>query len=107
MSAMGVIRVLAGLYLIGLQLVAGAASLADKFTLGVSHYFDHFDPEQQPWEPGQNLNFEEVFKNYQYYEIVLDRDGKEIMVNQYIQGNKTISEKYRRSLDGALQKINK
>ncbi|MDD5323314.1 MAG: hypothetical protein PHD43_22420 [Methylococcales bacterium] len=106
---MGVIRVIAGLCLIGLQLelVAGAASLADKFTPGVSHYFDHFDSGLRPWEPGQNLNFEEVFKNYQYYEIVLDRDGKEIMVNQYIQGNKTISEKYLRLPDGALQKINK
>jgi len=100
---MGVIRAIAGLYLIGLQLVAGAASLAE-FTPGVSHYFDHFDPEQQPWEPGQNLNFEEVFKNYQYYEIVLDRDGKEIMVNQYIRGNKAISEKYLRLPDGALRK---
>ncbi|HUW26809.1 MAG TPA: hypothetical protein VMW07_09845 [Gallionella sp.] len=94
----------AAFYLFTLMPVAGAASLTDKLTPGMPHYFDSFNAGQQPWEPGQPLNIEEVFKNYQYYEIVLDRDGKGIMVNQYIRGNKTGSEKHMILPDGSLQK---
>lgn len=91
---MSIVRAIAVLCLLGLPLAADAASLADKFTPGTSYYYDNFNPGQQPWELGQDLNFEEVFKNYQYYEIVLDRNGKEITVNRYIRGDRASSEKY-------------
>ncbi len=81
-----------------------AASLSDKFEPETPYYFDHFDPRKAPWEPGQALNFEEVFKNYQYYEIVLGRDGKMITVNQYIRGVKSSSEKFFELPDGSLRK---
>lgn len=97
-------RVVAAFCLFTLMPAAGAASLADKLTPGMPHYFDSFDAGQRPWEPGQHLNIEEVFKNYQYYEIVLDRDSKGIVVNQYIRGSKAGSEKYRVLPDGSLQK---
>src|SRR3989338_2047954 len=96
--------IVAALHLLVSPFAASAASLADKFTPETPYYFDSFDPGQQPWKPGQHLNIEEVFKNYQYYEIVLDQNGKEITVNQYIRGVRTGSEKYLELPDGSLRK---
>ena len=81
-----------------------AASFADKFTPGTLYYFNDFDPGQRPWEPGQFLNFEEVFKNYQYYEIVFNQDGSEITVSRYLRGSKEGSEKYFILPDKSLRK---
>ncbi|MFZ2300427.1 MAG: hypothetical protein WAW10_00995 [Gallionella sp.] len=101
---MGVVCIVAMFYLLSLSFAASAASLVGKMAPGISYYYEYFDPGQRPWKPGGNLNIEEVFKNYQYYEIVLDDDGKEITVDQYIQGNKAGSEKYLVLPDGSLQK---
>ncbi len=97
-------RIIATFCLAALSLSANAVLPAAVPEPGVSHYYDHFDPGQQPWTPGQHLNIEEVFKNYQYYEIVADRDGKGITVNHYIRGSKVNSAKYRVLPDGSLQK---
>ena len=91
-------------FLCMLPVASGAASLAEKLTPGESYYFDSFNSKRQPWVPGQPLNIEEVFKNYQYYEIMLDRNGEELSVSHYIQGVKKESEKYRVLPDGSLQK---
>ena len=104
LSMLNAIRVVAAFCLLTLTSAAGAASLADKLAPGMPHYFDSFDATQRPWEPGQPLNIEEVFKNYQYYEILLDRDGKAIVVNRYLRGSKAASEKYLVLPDGSLQK---
>lgn len=74
----------------------------DKLKLGSKYYFDSFDPEQKPWNPGRDLNIEEVFKNYQYVEIVLDHDGRGITVTHFIQGNKKDTAKYLLMPDGSL-----
>ena len=97
-------RIVAVFCLLVLPFEADAASLGDKFKPGTPYYYDNFDPGQRPWEPGRNLNIEEVFNNYQYYEIVLDQDGKEITVNQYIRGDRSGSEKYLVLPDGSLRK---
>lgn len=73
---------------------AGAASLAEKFQPGVPYYFENFDPAMKPWEPGQDLNIEEVFKNYIYYEIIFDPSGREITVNRYLQNRKEKSDRF-------------
>jgi hypothetical protein len=73
---------------------ASAVLLIDKFIPGTPYYFDHFDPGQKPWEPGQYLNIEEVFKNYLYFEIVFDPDGKGFTVYRYLRGSKEVTEKY-------------
>lgn len=104
MGIVSVVHVIAVLCLFGLSPATGAASLADKFSPGTPYYFGSFDPVQRPWEPERNLNIEEVFKNYQYYEIMLDQGGKEITVSQYIRGNKVGSEKYLVLPDGSLRK---
>ncbi|MEO8333018.1 MAG: hypothetical protein ABI479_11355 [Gallionella sp.] len=97
-------HVLAALLLFSLPHAGIAASLADKFTPGTSYYFDEFDPEQNTWEPGQYLNIEEVFKHYQYYEIVFDQDGKGITVNRYLHGSRERSERYLIMPDKSLRK---
>lgn len=99
-----VVRAVAALCLIVPASAVGAAPFAEKFTPETAYYFDHFDPGEQPWKPGQHLNFEEVFKNYQYYELMLDRDGREMTVIQYIRGGKAGSEKYLVLPDGSLRK---
>lgn len=91
-------------YLLALPFAASAASLADIMTPELPNYYEDFDPGLRPWRPGEDLNVEEIYKNYQYYEIVLNRDGREITVNEYIKGDKTSSEKYIVLPDGSLQK---
>jgi hypothetical protein len=97
-------HILAAILLLVFPNAASAASLADKFTPGTPYYFDHFDPGQKPWEPGQYLNIEELFKNYQYFEIVFDQDGKGITVYRYLRGSKEDNEKYLVLPDKSLQK---
>jgi len=87
-----------------LPLCAQAASLAARFMPGVPYYFEDFEPQQKPWAPPRNLNFEEVFKNYQYYEIVVETDGSQMTVQHFIQGRKINSEMYEILPDGALRK---
>jgi hypothetical protein len=87
-------QILAALFLFALPCAVSAASLADRFTPGTPYYFNDFSPGQKQWDPGQHLNFEEVFKNYQYYEILFDQDGKGITVNRFLRGSRESSEKY-------------
>ena len=81
-----------------------AGTLEDRFTPGISYYYDDFESGIKPWEPGQSLNFEEVFKNYQYYEIIFDQDGEGITVNRYLRGSKESSERYFIMPDDSLRK---
>jgi hypothetical protein len=83
--------------------VAQAGEL--PFSPDTPHYFEHFDPQQQPWQPGHGLNVEEVFKNYQYYEIRFVKNSREIQVNHYVQGRKEGSERYLVKPDGTLEKL--
>jgi hypothetical protein len=94
----------AALLLLTTAVAVGAAPDVhpDKLKPGSKYYFDNFDPEQKPWNPGRDLNIEEVFKNYQYVEIVLDQDGRGITVTYFIQGSKKNTAKYLLMPDGAL-----
>lgn len=91
--------VLAALFSFG----ACAASLAEKFEPGTPYYFENFDPAMKPWDPGQGLNIEEVFKNYLYYEIIFDKSGHELTVNRYLRNGKERSDRYLIRDDGALE----
>lgn len=71
---------------------------------GETYYFDSFDPTLKPWSPpGEGLNIEEVYKNYLYYEVVVDKTGRGITVNSYIQNTKDRSNKYLIRPDGSLE----
>ena len=82
---------------------AGASDL--PFAPDTPYYFEHFYPQQKPWQPGHGLNIEEVFKNYQYYEIRFLKNGGEIQVTHYVQGSKEGSERYRIKPDGTLEQL--
>lgn len=83
-----------------------AAPTVLSFEPDTPHYFDHFDPEQKPWQPGQTLNIEEVFKNYQYYEIRFLKQGSEIQVQRYKHNQRDSGGRYRIMPDGTLEIIN-
>ena len=87
-----------------LALGAGVEEYPEILTPGSKYYFDGFDPKGKPWVVGKPLNIEEVFKNYQYVEIVVDHDGKAITVIQYIQGSKRETVRYQVMPGGALRK---
>ncbi|MBZ0104165.1 MAG: hypothetical protein K8H84_00910 [Sulfuricella denitrificans] len=91
--------------LAGLALTLNTASAGQSFAPDTPHYFDHFDPDQKPWQPGQALNIEEVFKNYQYYEIRFLKQGTEIQVRRYINNNPDGGGRYRILPDGSLDAI--
>ncbi|MDP2961681.1 MAG: hypothetical protein Q8N54_02910 [Sulfurimicrobium sp.] len=86
-------------------LTVNVASAETSYDPDTPHYFEHFDPEQKPWKPGQALNIEEVFKNYQYYEIRFLKQGAEIQVQRYIQNQRGVGERYRIMPDGSLEKV--
>ena len=94
---------------VALMLAAMAPAEAEPRDLGLeaggTYYYDHFDPLQKPWMPGSALNIEEVFKNYQYYEIKVDGDGSRIQVQQYVQGQAQVPRRYRLGDDGSLEEI--
>jgi len=96
--------ILAALLLFSLPHAASAESTANKYIPGTPYYFSDFDPAQRPWQPGQHLNIEEVFKNYQYFEIVFDQGGKGITVYRYLRGNREVGEKYLLLPDNSLQR---
>jgi hypothetical protein len=86
-----------------------ACAVADEppFEPDTPYYFDHFDPRQTPWQPGHGLNIEEVFKNYQYYEIRFMKNMREIRVIHYVQGRDEGIERYRIQSDGTLGKLSR
>ncbi|MBI4936773.1 MAG: hypothetical protein HY846_00885 [Nitrosomonadales bacterium] len=84
--------------------MAGQVCAGERFVPGMPYYFDVFDPAQKPWKPGYDLNYEEVFKNYQFYEIIFSPSGTEMTVNRYIHNNKTDSERYQINPDGSLSR---
>lgn len=80
------------------------ANADTRFQPGATYYFDAFDPTQKPWNPGFDLNYEEVFKNYEYYEIVFSSSGKEFTVNRYLRNSKKDSEQYHLNPDGSISR---
>ena len=92
--------VIAVLFWVG---ASAASSFAEKFQPGVPYYFDNFDPAMKPWSPGQDLNIEEVFKHYIYYEIIFDQSGREITVNRYLQNRRERSDRFLVRPDRSLE----
>lgn len=91
--------------LASLALSVNASSAELSLEPDTPHYFENFDPGQKPWQPGQALNIEEVFKNYQYFEIRFLNGGAEIQVRRYIQNQREGETRYSVMPDGSLAKI--
>lgn len=75
---------------------------ADDFVPDTPYLFETFDPQQRPWTPGRDMNIEEVFKNYEYFEVVFGRDGGLLKVSTIRQGKRSEVRYFRRLPDGGL-----
>lgn len=60
------------------------AQTALRLEPGVPYYVDEFDASPVPWRPAEERNYEEVFKNHEYYELVLGRDRRTLVVTRYL-----------------------
>ena len=69
---------------------------------GEIRYYDTFDPARVPWEPDEEKNIEEVFKNYRYFSI--ERDDDRLAVTEYLHGRAEPVQQYRIDSTGRLQK---
>lgn len=87
--------------------VARAASAASTHTFepGIPYYFDELNSESVPWQPGPERNLEEVFKNYQYFEMVFDDDGRIFTARRYIKGTIHDEQRFRVLDTGGLQAL--
>jgi mono/diheme cytochrome c family protein/WD40 repeat protein len=51
-----------------------------------SHYYTEFNSGLNPWQAPEEKNFEEVFKNYEYFAIVYSNGGADLEVSRYVKG---------------------
>jgi len=57
-------------------------------------YFNDFRHSTYPWKESECLNYEEVFKNFQFYESTLDQKSRTLTVKFYKQGQVVEIKKY-------------
>lgn len=69
---------------------------------GASYFTDEFDATHVPWWPGPERNVEEVFKNFEYFEIVLGQDRGTISVMRHRIGHEPETKKFTLSPTGGL-----
>jgi mono/diheme cytochrome c family protein/DNA-binding beta-propeller fold protein YncE len=50
------------------------------------HYYTEFDSDLHPWQAAEEKNFEEVFKNYEFFAIAYTNGGADLEVSHYIKG---------------------
>jgi mono/diheme cytochrome c family protein len=53
---------------------------------GSPHYYTEFNSGLRPWQAPEEKNFEEVFKNYEFFAIVYTNEGEDLEVSHYIRG---------------------
>ncbi len=70
---------------------------------GETRYYDEFDPQRVPWQPAEERNIEEVFKNYRYFAIAVE--GNELTVAEYVQGKPAPARHFRIDQEGRLQEL--
>lgn len=77
---------------------------AQSFEPDTPYLFESFNPQQKPWNPGRDMNIEEVFKNFEYFEVIFGRDGV-LKVSTIRQGKRSDVRFYRRLPDGGLMPV--
>ncbi len=62
----------------------------ETFPVGSHCYLIEFEPAQFPWKEAECLNYEEVFKNYAYFEARSDSSAQPITVKvgRFVRGKK-------------------
>ncbi len=89
--------------LLSALLPAKDSSAAYKCRPDSPYYFSEFNPAS--WNPDSELNYEEVYKNYDYFEAFFNRSCDEITVKRYVTGQQSSIERYRLNADGSLSKM--
>lgn len=69
-----------------------------------ARYYAEFDPARRPWQPATELNFEEVYQRYEYFEI-RDAAGGTLAVTHHQRGQPPRTVRYQRQPDGALRTL--
>ena len=94
---------LVAIFLSQFFLVTVNVSAAGKCRHDIPYYFSEFNPSS--WKVENELNYEEVYKNFEYFEVIFNKSCEEITVKRYKKGAFDSSEKYRINADASLQKI--
>lgn len=81
-------------------LLPAAASAADAG----ARYYAEFDPARRPWKPATELNYEEVYQRYEYFEI-RDTAGDMLAVTHHQRDQPPRTVRYQRQPDGALRAL--
>jgi mono/diheme cytochrome c family protein/DNA-binding beta-propeller fold protein YncE len=66
------------------------------------HYYTEFDPGLSPWRAPEEKNYEEVFKNYEFFAIVRSEDGADLSVSHYLKGAVADVSRWHLQPDGSL-----
>jgi mono/diheme cytochrome c family protein len=96
----------AWLILAGLFCSTAASADTGGSAVESPRYYSEFDPDRKPWKPAQELNLEEVFKNYQYYAIEYGAGRRWLTVTHYINGAVAGVTAWRVDEDGSLKAAN-
>jgi len=65
-----------------------------KITPGISYYSNEYSTENGVSQLGEEMNLEEVYQNYNYYEAVFDEQERMVVFKAYKQGSIEFSETY-------------
>jgi hypothetical protein len=69
---------------------------------GTLHYYTEFNAEQVPWQAPEEKNFEEVFKNYEFFAIVYSNAGRDLEVSRFVNGSVADISHWQLQPDGSL-----
>jgi len=69
---------------------------------GIFYYADEYEIEGNVARPGEERNYEEVFKNYNYYEAAYDEHRRIILFRSYKKGDIEWEELYSYHPEGGL-----
>ena len=94
--------ILAAIFLSQFFLVTVNVSAAGKCRHDIPYYFSEFNPSS--WKVENELNYEEVYKNFEYFEVFFNKSCDEVTVKRYKKGEFDSSEKYKVDSDGTIQK---
>ena len=93
---------------LSLLLLAGTTDVAlsrpEIIKPGLSYYADDFTTEDNISELGEEKNYEEVFKNYEYYEATYNKQKRPAMFRIYKKGKIILTEHYFYNGEGKLVK---
>jgi len=79
-------------------------SRPEKIKPNISYYAEEFTIKGNIAELGEERNYEEVFKNYEYFETIYDEQERPSIFRAYKRGEITRTERYFYNSNGELVK---